>query len=163
MIRLRPKFRAYFWLNLLPAELWCGRGAICSVQNHWTPYSIHCKILLNLGYCSIRPVPQQYPSTVSLGGLNTAGGGYRRSQHKSGSESGLPLSRVHKLRITRSWSNCDKPQISRFLHVSPKEDTITMIWVLVYDVRQSHRYCDKPEIKMLLHVPPKLVSSPGHH
>ena len=58
-----------------------------------------------------------------------AGAGYRRSQHKSGSEWALPLSSVHKLRITRSWSNCDKPQIRRFLHVSPKEDTITMIWV----------------------------------
>ena len=58
-----------------------------------------------------------------------AGAGYRRSQHKSGSEWALPLSSVHKLRITRSWSNCDKPQIRRFLHVSPKEETITMIWV----------------------------------
>ena len=62
MIWLRPKFRAYFWLNLLPAELWCGRGAICSVQNH-------CMFTLYSTYSTLYTIL----STVSLAGLNTAG------------------------------------------------------------------------------------------
>ena len=53
-------------------------------------------------------------STVSLGGYDTSlvGAQYRRSQHKSGNcVRPPPWAGSINVRITRSWSNCDKLQI----------------------------------------------------
>ena len=99
---------------LRPEPLYSVHPTQPTILQHWTRSTI---------------VPYLYCIIGRIEYSSRAGAGYRRSQHKSGSEWALPLSSVHKLRITRSWSNCDKPQIRRFLHVSPKEDTITMIWV----------------------------------
>ena len=109
--------------------------AICSIQNRAIPWYT----ILNL-------------STVSLVGFNTPGQELNIEQVKIKVAVSLPLSRVHKLRITRSWSNCDKLQIRTFLHVSPKENTTTLIWIgygalLIYDARQSYRKSDKSEIR----------------
>ena len=109
--------------------------AICSSQNRAIPWNT----ILNL-------------STVSLVGFNTAGQELNVEQVKIKVAVSLPLSRVHKLRITRSWSNCDKLQIRTFIHVSPKENTTTLIYIgygvlLIYDARHSYINSDKSEIR----------------
>ena len=109
--------------------------AICSSQNRAIPWNT----ILNL-------------STVSLVGFNTAGQELNVEQVKIKVAVSLPLSRVHKLRITRSWSNCDKLQIRTFIHVSPKENTTTLIYIgygvlLIYNARQSYRNSDKSKIR----------------